>query len=446
MMLIPPSSGRTDQHYYPVAHLTQNSNATSLVRRSHTFSVLCVFAIFLAISVSPAIGSLAFAKDALGSATVKLHSGTGACPSGGLTNGKCWDVTITGCPETGDTATSPFLASVKVNAAPNGSPIGFVFFTTGGGGDAYYDNFSSFISTTDTSCPAQGSPVTYNCGKLAVQTVNDANFTTLQTNFSDPNLTVSEPAGWLTSKGTGSTNGPRAMACRYATLVKAVWNSTIVGKTTTKPICASGNSAGSSAAAYALTQYGMSVATSTTPLLSMVEASSGPPMGRVDHGCSHTPQCYPVTCGTDPKCSVGGQIKEGYGLKTALQFIDPAYDGDSDLDFNGITGKYEPEPLPLDPCANSINGASGTYPNFLHDSVWSDDYSAPNFPHTFVNFVFGATDGTSAVPLGTEWYNAITSSKPVTPACVANTGHQVPGTFAGATQVANDLNTMCKLY
>lgn len=443
MNLIERSVSRTKQQYCSVSFLTAKTTTQALGRsRSCHGIAVGTFAALLMILAGFPFCFQALAQDALGSAKVTKHNGTGACPSGGLAGGNCWDVQIWGCPQTGDTETNPFWASVKVNVPPNkATPVGFVFFTTGGGGNAYYDNFSSFITTqmTGQGCPQQSNG--YNCGEYAVQTVNGApaNFTTIQTNFSDPNLVVSEPVGWLTGPAGGATDGPRAMACRYATLVHAVWTSTIINNATKKPICVTGNSAGSSAAAYALTQYGMSNS-APGPLISMVEASSGPPMGRVDHGCSHMPPSLLVNCPANTS------LKEGYGPKTALQFLDPAYDGDSDLD-NG-TGKYVPEPLPLDPCANSIQGAVGSYPNFLHDSVVSDDYATPIYPKTFVNFVFGATDGTSAVPLGTEWYNAILSSNPSQPApvCVSSTPHQVPSTFNGASQIAADLIADCKLY
>ena len=408
--------------------------AKTRVRSSTRLSQMCRIAgggmlvILLLILAGLALGSQAFAKDPLGTASVAKHNGTGACPSGGLSGGTCWDVNIWNCPQTGDTQSTPYRASVKVNASP--TPVGFVFFTTGGGGTAYYDNYSGFLSTTDTSCPPQGAK--FNCGLHAVQTVHNASFTTIQTNFSDPNGGGTQFAGWLTGPASGSTDGPRAMACRYATLVHAVWTSPIINNATQKPICTTGNSAGSSAAAYALTQYGMSTST-PGPLLSLVEATSGPPMGRIDHGCSHSPQCLPVNCGSTPKCP-SGQLKEGYGVGTALMFIDPAYDGDdTTLDSADI-------------CSQEIQNNIVHDTLFHHDSVLSDDFAVPNYPHTYVNFVFGAADGSSAVPLGTEWYNAITSGKPAAPVCVSGAPHELSSTFAGASQVASDINGKCKLY
>ena len=80
---------------------------------------------------------LGLAEDSIGAATLtKLPS----CPAGGLANGTCYKATISNCPET----TGNFVAGIKVNAQPNGQqPIGAVFFTTGGAGNAYYDGTSA---------------------------------------------------------------------------------------------------------------------------------------------------------------------------------------------------------------------------------------------------------------------------------------------------------------
>jgi hypothetical protein len=217
----------------------------------------------------PLLGYSALAEDPIGAATLtKLSS----CPAGGLANGTCYKATISNCPET----TGNFVAAIKVNAPPNGQkPLGAVLFTTGGAGNGYYDGTSGTPDTRDTRCNAQG-----NCGLLAVQTVNNAGYETIQTNFSDPLDSATEPVGWLTGP---AADGPRALACRYATLVHAVWTN-ILRSSTTRPVCATGNSAGSAVIAYSLTQYGLGSLSGPGPLLSMVEATSGPPMARIDHG------------------------------------------------------------------------------------------------------------------------------------------------------------------
>jgi hypothetical protein len=148
-------------------------------------------------------------------------------------------------------------------------------------------------------------------------------------------------------------------------------------------------------------------------------------MARIDHGCQKTPPTMTVTCPS------GSVLSEGYGAATASEFIDPAYDGDQDT-------SSDPEDL----CTQQIQHG-GNRPLFLRDSVVSNDFAAPNYPRTFVNVVFGDQDLSSAVPQGLEWYNAITSQK--AQACVAGAPHTLPSTYEGATQVANDLISFCRL-
>jgi len=348
------------------------------------------------------------AEDSIGTATLTPIS----CPASGLANGTCYKVTISGCPE----STSDFNASIKVNAAPKGTKFkGSIFFTTGGGGSAFYDDFSDFING-DKRCNASG-----NCGLFAVETVNSAGFRTIQTKFSDPDKVISEPVGWLSGP---AVDGPRALACRYATLVHAVWTN-ILSSDAAHPVCATGNSGGSSAVAYSLTQYGLGSSSGPGPVFSMVEASSGPVMAKVNRGCSATPILQTVTCPN------GMLLPENYGLTVAAAFIDPAYDGDVNTTLDST-----------DSCSLQIEGG-GDNQRFLHDSVLSEDFPSPGYPKTFVKVVFGSRDLSSAVPQGLEWYNAITTPK--AQACVAAATHEVPASYAGAIQIADDLIGSCKL-
>src|ERR1035438_8558224 len=82
-------------------------------------------------------------------------------------------------------------------------------------------------------------------------------------------------------------------------------------------------------------------------------------------GCHKTPPTMTVTCPS------GSVLSEGYGVATASEFIDPAYDGDQDT-------SSDPEDL----CTQQIQNG-GNRPLFLHDSVVSNDFAAPNYPRTF---------------------------------------------------------------
>lgn len=353
------------------------------------------------------LGSSALA-DSLGTATTSKLS---SCPSTGLAKGTCYRVTISGCAENPQS----FVAIVKVNEAVNRTqPIGTVFFTTGGGGADFYDSFDGFV-TGDTRCNTHG-----NCGLFVVQTVNSAGYRTVQTAFKNPGNPSSEPNGWLFGPATG---GPRALACRYATLLHVVWTN-ILNRDTTKPVCATGNSGGSAAVAYSLAHYGLGSSTGPGPVVSMVEVTSGPVFSRIDRGCQKSPPQVRVSCPS------GVSLSEGYGLALALEFIDPTF-----------SGQLSTAVTTADICAQQIqNGGNNSL--FLHDSIMSDDSPTLDYPETFVNVVFGDQDLSMAVPQGMEWYNGITSSK--AQSCVVGAHHALASSFEGANQIANDLTTFCK--
>jgi hypothetical protein len=336
------------------------------------------------------------AKNSIGTATLSLRS----CDATGLANGTCYRAVVSGCPQ----ATRAFAAAVKINEPANLANLqGTVFFTTGGGGNAFYDYDEDFIG--DPSCSGS------NCGLMVVQSINAANYRTVQIDFTDPEDLISEPDGWLTGP---ATDGPRALACRYATLVHAIWASVL--NKDGHPMCATGNSGGGALVAYAMTQYEMGTASGPGPLFAMVEITSGPPYARIDHGCAGT--AAPVL---SVSCPSGALISENYGLDTAGSFVDPAY--------------------PSDYCTVDINSVGkNVHTSFHHDSIVSDDFPAPNY-QTNVRQLFGSADLTEAVPLGTEWYDSITSVK--TQACIAGAPHELPEDFNGATTIVDDVVDNC---
>jgi hypothetical protein len=361
---------------------------------SFPFILACLIAASIPATVTPALGE----QNSLGTATLTLDT----CQDTGLPNGTCYRAVISDCPE----STGEFAVAVKINEAPNPNLLkGTVFFTTGGGGELFYDYDPSYLGSA--KCPDS------NCGLMVVQSINSANFRTVQTNFEDPANIIQEPAGWLTGP---SADGPRSLACRYATLVHAVWT-ILLQSDTSHPVCATGNSGGGAAIAYAITQYGMGNNSGPGPFFTMVEPTSGPPYGRIDHGCEGSAAPVEIV-----SCPTGDRISENYGIETALEFVDPAYSSDS--------------------CVRDIesNGRDGN-PNFHHDSVLSDDFSAPSYK-TFVRVLYGSEDLSEAVPLGFEWYNAIKSSKTV--ACIAGAPHELPSNFEAATTIVSDVTTLCK--
>src|SRR5262249_38079196 len=105
-------------------------------------------------------------------------------------------------------------------------------------------------------------------------------------------------------------NGVNQLACRWSTLAKWVHDNATL--TPSGAFCATGNSAGSAAAAYAIAEYGLDT------IFNFLEETSGPPFSRIDHGC---------ICNAAPVFNpcFGANIDECY-LNDGAPFVAPAYD------------------------------------------------------------------------------------------------------------------------
>jgi hypothetical protein len=276
------------------------------------------------------------------------------------------------------------FAYVKTNT-PTGTPLGVASYGTGTEGNGLYESIFTYGST-------------------AVGNVLSAGFITVQISWGTP-FNSSQPNGWVQGPG-----GVLAASCRYATVVQ--WIQQNIGTSTPNiPYCATANSGGAGALAYTLSQY--------PNTLSMAEVTSGPPTGRLDWGCGCQEGKLAVQCGSSST------------LGTCFGKTD-----------GGVwDGAYSPNTL----CSTAAGGGAlppGGLEFFLGDSAEAPgaNYS---FPNTFVNLVFGGADNSSAIPIGQDWFNNITSAK--AQACVAGGEHSLANTQAGALQIANDLISMCKL-
>jgi hypothetical protein len=210
--------------------------------------------------------------------------------------------------------------------------------------------------------------------------------------------------GWETDANGA---GVRAAACRFATVLQWVHDNFLDAGT---PLCAAGNSAGAELIGQSLAHYGAG------DVLAFAELSSGPPYGRLDYACENT---QPVI--TSP-CS---GVRSGLGVQpgTAMKFIDPAYPGAW--------------------CSSSYANHSKLHDaQFVNDSVTSPD-AVLSYPNTFVNFVFGQLDTTSAIRQGLLYEAAITSAHAM--ACAVGVTHEMEDSMAGAKQVAADMIAHCKL-
>jgi hypothetical protein len=331
----------------------------------------------------PRSAAMTVAVNAAGTPQTVSLSGAGADPIGTATGTQitcaanvppgttCYTLTIS-CPDV-----APMTAGLKVTT-PTVPSIGTIVFGTGGGGFGYYDQLFRFGSTT-------------------VTTVVQAGFTAAQISFNGL------PVGWLTGPG-----GVRKLACRYASAAQWIYNN-VHQANTAAPFCATGNSAGSAAIAYALAHYGLD------PIFSMVELTSGPPMARIDYGCICSQPAQPTPCGTT-------LLGECYGGEGAV-YLDPAYGS------------------PICSQAEKTHDTTNQL-LFLNDSVASPD-ALFAYPKTDVHAVYGGKDLTAAVPLGNEYIMLITTKKEVS--CVADAPHALPNVLDGAQQVASDLINACHL-
>lgn len=308
--------------------------------------------------------------------------------SGGTTNASCYELLIS-CPEVADQN-----MTLKVNQ-PTGASKGTVLFTIGGGASGWYDTRFTY-------------------GTSEINTVIQAGFTTVQMNWSiEPTGFPSGGtfAGWMTGPG-----GALRLACRWATAAKWVHDNANISAPS-EAFCATGNSGGSGAAAYAVAHYGLD------PMFDMLEETSGPPYTRIDKGCICDPSyALNTPCGQ-------GVVSECY-LGDAQMFIDPSYN----------------------PLGDECSGAEKTHSTtnqttFLDDSIMGSNPKL-SYPNTYVHFLFGGQDNTSAVPLALEWQTQLTGKNAPTPGsapidCVADAPHDMPQVQDASQTIANDLIANC---
>jgi hypothetical protein len=319
--------------------------------------------------------------------------------------GTCFQLAIE-CPGTGDLS-----AYLKVNNPPT-TPNGTVLFGVGTGGSGVYDD------------PTAGG---YTDGETTVSNILTSGYTTVQVSFGAPFDNGTQPNGWLTGPG-----GVRRVACRYATVADWVYNNPSiinpnnVSATNSAPMCATGNSGGSAAIAYAIYEYGMGSE------FAMVELTSGPVMTRVDQGCSPCSSSV-----TGPICPNSTNVATMCYESADAAIVDEAY-----------TSNTSANPPP-GPCTDAIAGNPETDASelFLSDSILYAPNEAPvSLPNTIVNQLFGDEDTSNAVPEGMVWEESFApSSSSPNPrfACLANVQHDIPSFSTGAVQIASDVINLC---
>jgi hypothetical protein len=224
------------------------------------------------------------------------------------------------------------------------------------------------------------------------------------------------------------------LACRFATVADWVYNNPTMinpnsSATNSSPMCATGNSGGSGALAYAAYQYGLAGTNTTGPTqeFAMIEPTSGPPMTRLDQACvcNNTAMGNPSLCANSTRASMCFQPSEA-------DIIDPAYQ---------IQGQTSPTL-----CSNGLSGVDASQANrFASDSI--DYQPTKSIPIALsktliVNMRFGGLDTSTAVPQGETWRTAV-SPQPTDPACIDDAPHDIPSVLDGATTIADDIIGSC---
>jgi hypothetical protein len=305
----------------------------------------------------------------LGTAT----SATTTCPPSTANppvSGTCVNLTVT-CPNV------PVYTPVLLKTTPpSGASKGTVIFTTGGGGNQLYEDQFTFGSTSVNDVVAGG-------------------FTAVQTNF------VSGTAGWLTGP---ATDGPLTLACRWATTAQWIHDNILQASTA---FCATGNSAGGGAIAYALARYG------EDSIFNYAQPTSGPPFSRIDQGC--------LCLGTMIQSACVGLQDPCYG-NNANMFLDPAYGNNH--------------------CSSSETSHDMTdVPLWQADSILSSDNKSLFSYSTRIHFIYGDLDTGSGIAEGALYLNAINSQHDFE--CIADAPHKIADVLDGAQAIANDLINNC---
>ena len=231
---------------------------------------------------------------------------------------------------------------------------------------------------------------------FALIDLNNSGFNTIEISWdsawwSDPSASLS-----------GAFDGYPTVACRPATVAKYIrdtFNATDSGLA----FCASGNSGGSTQVGFMLSHYGLD------SILDLAVPTSGPPVSRVDIGCFQTPG-YESMWYTDDTASTIDQV-----FRTAKQ--GPC-----------LTKNLTYEELYRN-ASVSVGG------NYL-------------YPSTYVHFVFGANDTTSAVGQGRFHFDTLLQA--ATPMLgqefIAGTGHQVHRSEAGAGAIRDKIIAECRKH
>jgi len=327
---------------------------------------------------------------------------TGGTCGGALTTSSCRLATVT-CKSLWDPEASrsfsidDLTASLKVTR-PAGTPVGTLITQQGGGGS--------------------GAAEANTFGATWLQALVDAGWIVIQQMWASNGGN----GMWFGSSssssygGDGAPDGPLDLACRYATLSRAICADTALHVAGT-PCVAHGQSGGSSAVTYALTRYGAG------DWLDGVLLSGGPPIGDLERGCTGStyPSWVATTC---PSLrATGAGLCVYVNGPTSGQFVDGAWN-------DGRVG-----------CANQ-SAANTLGPQGLGYSSALGGQARLRHPYTWIRALYGDLDGSEAVPLGRVVVQRLVDATGSTPVNVVTTGASAPHAILDAAGGATALTTM----
>lgn len=200
---------------------------------------------------------------------------------------ECYELNLVGCPSvTGSTLKDIIVRIAVGEQTPGQVELGTIVLFSGLGGKQPWDEASS--KTTLPVLPSTASVDT-------IGALHDAGYRTVQVLWDDTWWIV-DPALKTWPPSVVIQEGLVRMACRPATILRWAYD-TYVSCASCRPgraFCATGNSAGASQMAYALSEYrqgdGPRPAQGGTRILDSVVFTSGPVFAEFDTACTDPPQ------------------------------------------------------------------------------------------------------------------------------------------------------------
>lgn len=318
-----------------------------------------------------ALGSCAF-ESASAAASPWVNADVAA-----LTHSSDWTATITGCPngvlDGASTAIASKAGALKITEG-DGTNTGTIICFTGGDGTAWYEKAYAGASNTGgwmLLAKARGQRI-------------------IQCN-------------WNAASWAAGSVGPRALACRGATLIDAIYNNASMHEIG-KPFICVGHSAGASLVAYGLAHYGLK------SIIDMAILTSGPPHSRIDYGTYGSGISDWNTAGT-ALCTSGTVIQYVSG---EWPIIEVAYSSRTYI--RNLT------------CRGGVDNPGE------RDSILRVDADL-NYPDTDLIAIFGDADTTAACPLGRYFVDEVESTVTEHITTGSANHNAVPGSASGSGHI-----------